>query len=137
MSIVLSIKPKFTNLILDGSKTIEMRTKIGKKFVSGASVIIYSSSPVKAIVATAKIHRIQHLTANEVNQNHLKKIHISREFFTQYMENRKNCYLIEFSDINKLKQPISLAELKKLNFTAPQSFCYTYGDIEELVMSSL
>ena len=74
MNIVLSIKPQFTNLILDGSKTIEMRTKIGKNFINGATIIIYSSTPIKAIVATAKINKIQILKKNEITEEHLKKI---------------------------------------------------------------
>ncbi|MCU7226363.1 ASCH domain-containing protein, partial [Acinetobacter bohemicus] len=65
MSIVLSIKPQFTNLILEGKKTIELRTKIGKKFSNNADLIIYSSSPVKAIVAIAKVHKIQNLRKDQ------------------------------------------------------------------------
>lgn len=82
MSIILSIKPKFTNLILDGSKTIEMRTKIGKKFINGARIIIYSSSPTKAIVAIAKIKKIQRLNKNKVDINLFQKICISQDFLT-------------------------------------------------------
>lgn len=133
MSIVLSIKPQFTNLILDGKKTIEMRTKIGKKFVDGAKVIIYSSSPVKAIVATVKINKIQKLKKNEVTKQHLEQIHISEQFFNDYMKDKESCYLIEIKDINKLKYPIFLSELKSIGFTAPQSFCYANESVQKLV----
>lgn len=137
MSIVLSIKPQFTNLILDGKKTIEMRTRIGKKFINGSRVLIYSSSPCKAIVAIAKIAKIQHLIKYDVNDIHLSEICITREFFDEYMENRSDCYLIELSDILKLKRPISLIELRKVDFTPPQSFCYSSINLESLVASYL
>lgn len=137
MSIVLSIKPQFTNKILDGSKTIEMRTKIGKKFINGSKVIIYSSSPCKAIVAIAKIKKIQHLAKHEINDLHLSKICITREFFDKYMEKRSHCYLMELSEIYKLNSHLPLAELRKLDFTPPQSFCYSSKDLENLVASSL
>ncbi|MND81939.1 ASCH domain protein [compost metagenome] len=133
MSIVLSIKPQFTNLILDGSKTIEMRTKIGKKFINGATILIYSSSPIKAIVATVKIDKIQKLKKNEITKHHLKQIHISEQFFNDYMKDKENCYLIEIKDINKLTVPIFLSELKSLGFTAPQSFCYANECVQKLV----
>ena len=136
MTIILSIKPQFTNLILDGRKTIEMRTKIGKKFIKGAKIIIYSSSPVKAIVAIAKIKEIEHLHKRQVDQKHLKKVCISQDFFDQYMKTRSECYLIELIDIKKIIKPISLVELKKNNFTAPQSFCYASNEIEQLVRDS-
>ncbi|MEQ1120884.1 ASCH domain-containing protein [Acinetobacter seifertii] len=133
MTIILSIKPQFTNLILDGRKTIEMRTKIGKNFINGATILIYSSSPTKAIVAAVKIDRIQKLKKNEVTKQHLKKIHISEQFFNDYMREKENCYLIEIKDINRLKHPISLLELKSLGFTAPQSFCYANESVQKLI----
>lgn len=137
MSIVLSIKPQFTNLILNGQKAIEMRTKIGKEFVSSAKVIIYSSSPIKAIVAIAKIETIQHINKREVTDYHLEKVCISKKNFDEYMQNRENCFLIKLSKVQKLKNPISLAELRKLDFTVPQSFCYASKELISLVNSSL
>lgn len=137
MSIVISIKPQFTNLILDGKKTIEMRTRIGKKFINGSKVLIYSSSPCKAIVATAKIYKIQHLMKYDIKDIHLSKICITREFFDEYMKNRSECYLIEFSEIFKLNTPIPLIELRKVGFTPPQSFCYSSINLESLMDSYL
>lgn len=137
MSIVLSIKPQFTNLILNGQKAIEMRTKIGKEFVSNAKVIIYSSSPIKAIVAIAEIETIQRINKKEVTNNHLEKVCISRIFFDEYMQNREDCFLIKLSKLQKLKNSIPLTELKKLGFTAPQSFCYASKELISLVNSSL
>lgn len=137
MSIVLSIKPQFTNKILDGSKTIEMRTKIGKKFINGSKVIIYSSSPCKAIVGIAKIKEIQHLIKHEISNLHLSKICITREFFDKYMENRSDCYLIELSEICKLNTHLPLTELRKIDFTPPQSFCYSPENLENLMVSYL
>ncbi|WDZ51564.1 ASCH domain-containing protein [Acinetobacter vivianii] len=133
MNIVLSIKPQFTNLILDGSKTIEMRTKIGKNFINGATIIIYSSNPIKAIVATAKINKIQILKKNEITEEHLKKICISEQYFNDYMQEKENCYLIELKHVKKLGTPLHLKDLRKLGFTAPQSFCYAKECVQNLI----
>lgn len=137
MSIILSIKPKFTDLILNGQKTIEMRTKIGKKFTNEQDVVIYSSSPKKAIVAIAKIKKIENLDKYEVEEHHLKKVCISRDFFNEYMKNRDTCYLIELKDLKKLKSPLILDDLRKKGFIAPQSFCYASSEILDFVTSSL
>jgi len=137
MSIILSIKPKFTDLILSGQKTIEMRTKIGKKFTNDENVVIYSSSPKKAIVAIAKIKKIENLDKYEVEDYHLNKVCISRDFFNEYMKNRSTCYLIELKDLKKLKNPLMLNDLRDKGFIAPQSFCYASSEILDLVMSSL
>jgi len=137
MSIILSIKPKFTDLILNGQKTIEMRTKIGKKFMNEQDVVIYSSSPKKAIVAIAKIKQIENLDKYLIEEHHLKKVCISRDFFNEYMKNRDTCYLIELKDLKKLKSPLMLDDLRKEGFIAPQSFCYASSEILDLVNSSL
>lgn len=137
MSIVLSIKPIFTNLILSGQKTIEMRSKIGTKFANDSKIIIYSSTPTKAIAGTAKIKLIQQVRKDFITSNHLHKICISQAFFKEYMQNREYCYLIELKDVKKLTNPIPLSDLKKLNFTAPQSFCYASEDLNLLVNSHL
>lgn len=137
MSIVLSIKPQFTNLILEGKKTVELRTKIGKNFSDNSVLIIYSSSPIKAIVAIAKIHTIHNLKKDKITPDHLDRICISHDFFKGYMQGRESCYFIELKDVKKLINPIPLSDLKKLNFTAPQSFCYASEDLNLLVNSHL
>lgn len=135
MNIVISIKPEFTSLILSGKKTIEMRSKIGKKFTTDANLIIYSSTPNKAIVAVAKIKGIQHVMKNDITPSHLEKVCISTHFFEDYMSSRHSCYLIELKNVQSLKTPIPLSELKVINFTAPQSFCYASYDLISLVNS--
>ena len=137
MKIILIIKPQFTNLIFSGHKTVEMRTKIGKEFVDGADIVIYSSSPVKAIVGLAKIDKIQYLQKKDILDEHLKSVCISKSFFDQYMEKREKCYLIHLRDVKKITHAISLKELKNIGFTAPQSFCYTSKEVIKLIKANL
>jgi len=47
-TILLSIKPKYSKLIFDGSKKFEFRKIIAKKAVD--KIIVYSSSPDKVII---------------------------------------------------------------------------------------
>lgn len=133
MNIVLSIKPQFANLILTGQKTIELRTKIGKHFKNDNNIIIYISSPIKAIFAIAKIDKIQTLKKNEITEEHLKKICISEQYFNDYMQEKENCYLIEIRHVKKLDTPLHLKDLRKLGFTAPQSFCYAKESVQNLI----
>lgn len=125
------------SLILNEEKTIELRKKIGKNFVDGSTIIIYSSSPVKSIVAIAKINKIQRIRSEKITEEHLKKIFISDVYFKEYMINKEVCYLIELKDVKKLKKPIHLQELKEIGFTAPQSFCYASELLQTLVNSKL
>src|SRR6478735_2918636 len=52
-AILLSIKPKFANLIVEGSKLVELRRAIPAQDVG--TIAIYSSSPVQMIVALADV----------------------------------------------------------------------------------
>lgn len=52
-TILLSIKPKYSKLIFDGSKKFEFRKIIAKKEVD--KIIVYSSSPNKMIVGEAYV----------------------------------------------------------------------------------
>ena len=50
MVFLLSIKPKYGYAILDGKKKFELRKCIGKPINTGDLVVMYFSTPVKAIM---------------------------------------------------------------------------------------
>ena len=57
LTILMSIKPYFANRILDGLKKYEFRRKIFY-IPSGSRIIVYASSPVKAIIGEFTAGRI-------------------------------------------------------------------------------
>ena len=59
--VLMSIRPQYASKILDGRKTVELRRKFPEVGAIGATVLIYSSSPVKAIVGTARIKKVAKL----------------------------------------------------------------------------
>jgi len=56
MNVLLSVKPKYTEKILEGEKKYEFRRAIFKK-QNIEKVYIYSSSPVSKIVAAFDIEK--------------------------------------------------------------------------------
>jgi len=54
--VLLSIKPKFAEEILSGVKMFELRT--GSGIESGSRVVMYVSSPVKALVGEFTAGRV-------------------------------------------------------------------------------
>lgn len=123
-SIILSIKPVFTEAILDGRKTIELRKRIGELFVENTKIFIYSSSPVKAIVAEAKISCIKKKAPPDVEMGLLENACVNREYFDEYFKNSSMAYFIFLKEVKKLDIPIPIVELRQLRITPPQSFCY-------------
>src|SRR5690554_6445974 len=63
-TIILSIKPQYFEKILDGTKKYEYRTRIPKNNIY--KIIIYSSYPVKKIIAEVGVLKVLKLTPEEL-----------------------------------------------------------------------
>jgi len=122
MNVLLSIKPKYVNEILSGKKIFEFRKAIFKK-KDISKVFIYSSSPVKKIVASFEIARI----IEDSPQKLWDKCHeyggIPENDFFEYFKNSDTAYAIEISNLDEFSEPIDPYKLKK-SFKPPQSYCY-------------
>lgn len=128
-SIILSIKPYFVEAILDGKKSIELRKRVGELFVENNTIYIYSTSPVKAIVAKAKISHVDKVHPLEIHMDTLIHAHVSRDYFDDYFKKSTQAFLIHLKDIKRLKHPIDIYKLRKLGLTPPQSFCYLENEL--------
>lgn len=51
---LMSIKPRYAAMILNGTKTVELRRKVPRLAI-GSTVLVYASSPVRQIVGTFAI----------------------------------------------------------------------------------
>ena len=136
MPILVSIKPFFTEKIYSGSKTVELRKKIGKKFLLGETIFIYSSSPTQAITGSAIISKVEKIPSGYIDKNLLQKASVDKEFVKEYFKNCEFGYAIHLKEVVNFTNPIKLRELKKYSFTPPQSFLYPTGDLLEILEHS-
>ena len=120
MKILLSIHPIHVNNIINGLKKYEYRTKIPKEKVS--KIIIYSTSPVKRIVAEVEILDILSLKPKNLWKKTKEFSGIKKSFFDFYFKNRNLAFAFELGKIKIFENPKTLDQygLK----VAPQSFCY-------------
>ncbi len=120
MKAILSIKPEFVEKIIKREKIYEFRRKIFKKDVE--SIIIYASSPVKAIVGeiiiddiiNEKIDILWELTKNNAG--------ITKNFFYEYFKNVENGYAIKIKRLNLYENYLSIRDFGILY--PPQSYVY-------------
>jgi type I restriction enzyme S subunit len=122
MDVILSIKPKYVDAILSGEKKYEFRKTIFKN-KNVDHVYIYSSSPVKRIVAIFNVGDIiednpKALWDRCKDQSGINDI----DFFKYFTDNRKG-FAIEIDNLEKLKTPIDPKKIMP-GFVPPQSFCY-------------
>jgi len=122
MNVILSIKPKYANAILNGEKEYEFR-KIIFKEKDVDKVFIYSSSPVKKIVGSFRIDDIISDHPENIWDRCGNSAGIDREDFFDYFKGKENGYAIKLHDIEKIPTPLDPYRSFD-NFTPLQSFCY-------------
>ena len=122
-TILLSIKPEYTNRILEGSKKFEFRRSVAKRKVD--RILIYSTAPEMKVVAMVEVLGVE----KDLPQNLRQKTHanagISRPKFMDYFANRSVAYAYKLGALQKFDKPKTLAEYGIT--AAPQSFVYVEG----------
>lgn len=120
-AVLLSVHPEHIANILSGRKKFEYRKIMPAQSVS--HIVLYSTNPVKMIVAVAEVsHRIAdsltqvwHQTSNESG--------ITHEFFLDYFSESKKAACFALGNVYELSNPIKINELLSCK-VPPQSFCY-------------
>ena len=115
IDVVISIKPKFVDLIKDGQKNYEFRKYIPKKGVD--RLWIYTSSPICTLEYVAEIDNIV------TYPKHIIEEGIGNDDFNNGLKQSKHAYHIKH--LYRLKTPLKLERLRnEFSFTAPQSYFY-------------
>ena len=127
MKILLSIKPKYANLIFDGIKKFEFRKKIPKNR-SIKSVVVYASAPISKVIGEFEIDEFITKDLETLWQETHQFSGISKEFFMEYFKNQKEGNAIKIKSFTRYKDPINLME--GFNTVPPQS--YKYLEIDSL-----
>ena len=118
--ILISINPEHVEKILSGEKRFEFRTKAAKKDVD--SLIIYETTPVKRVVAEAKIIEVLEMAPDKLWEKTREYAGIDRRFFDAYFFGRTTAYAYRLGEIKVYEEPRDLSYFGVK--TAPQSFVY-------------
>ena len=125
MNVLLSIRPKFVEEIKNGNKQFEFRKNLFSKEKRHKikKIYIYSSSPIKKVVA--------HFYVNEIIEDHPYNLWskckdlsgIKKEEFFAYFGQKKRGYAIAIKNLEVYDNPFD-PRLFYPNFKPPQSFSY-------------
>jgi type I restriction enzyme S subunit len=129
MNVLLSIKPQYVDQILEGNKKFEFRKSIFKNR-DIRRVFIYSSAPVKKVVASFEIGQIIEASPQELWAKCHEFAGIPEQDFFDYFNNSEVGYAIEIMNLSELFEPID-PYLSMNNFKAPQSYYYLSLDYFE------
>ncbi len=125
----MSIKPKFAQSIIDGSKLYEYRKCI-PKHTDIDKVYIYVSKPFKAIIGEFSFTKVLCGTPQKIWSQTKDKGGISEEEFFNYFKGRDKAYAIKIGKVIKYFVSVNPNRIIK-GFKAPQNFIYI-DDNEEL-----
>jgi predicted transcriptional regulator len=121
-AVLLSIKPKYSDLILSREKCVEFRRTWAREEVG--LVVVYASSPQQRLVATVRVQEVIHASPSklwEYCRNHGGGL-TKKELF-EYFSGKPKGYAVMLGKVKKMKKPIDPESIME-NFSPPQSFRY-------------
>ncbi len=128
--VVLSIKPAYSAMILEGRKTVELRRRFPMSAPCGAVAYIYATSPTRAMVGAAEIREILKLPIERIWAEFEASMSTDRDSFERYFEGLSEGFVLLFDEVKTFSRPLPLSELhEKFGFRPPQSFLYAKPDL--------
>ena len=117
---LISIKPKYAQAILDGTKTVELRRRI--PFVRrGTTLWIYATRPRSAIVGSAVIDEIIEGSPTEIWDKCMDRTAVTRCEFDEYFVGTERALALVLSNVVRRRE-IGIEKLRELSegFHPPQ-----------------
>lgn len=130
-AILLSIKPRFSDLILAGEKRVEFRRTWAADEIG--LIAIYSSSPIQRIVALVSVDNVVCATPTALWSHCTNRGGaLTRRELLEYFDGKAQGYAVLLGAVRKLKRPLDPRNLFE-EFSAPQSFRYlTIAELKKL-----
>jgi predicted transcriptional regulator len=130
---LVSVRPQYAAKILDGEKTVELRRRFPDSGSVGATVFIYSSSPIRAIVGRAKIKDVQKLSVSEIWKAHSDAACISRKDFYRYFSGVKFGFAIMLAAVKPMTRVTASDLESQFGIVPPQSYRYVAKNFLSLI----
>lgn len=123
--VVLSIRPQYSEKIIQGEKTVELRRRFPLSAPRGTIAYIYCTSPVRAMVGRAEIMNVVKLPVKEIWRQYAKSASIDKAEFDAYFSGLDEGFALQFANAQPLPRQLELSELReRFGFEPPQSFLY-------------
>ena len=124
-AMLLSIRPKYVDKILDGTKRVELR-KCKPRISPGDLVLMYATSPTKALVGAFRVDSVRVYPKEQLWTEVRQCAGVTREEFDAYYSGFPSGVGIFFSDVIMFDSPISLTDVRQQwpGFQPPQGYLY-------------
>ena len=124
-NVLMSIKPKYVEMLLSGKKTVEIRRR-QVRLAPGTRIWIYATSPWSEIVATATVEAVRCATPDQIWNQYAVSVGIERREFDSYSEGRDVISAISLDNVRRLDKPLPFRN-GRCGFHPPQSYAKLRG----------
>lgn len=124
-SLLISVKPEHAKKIFAGYKTVELR-RVRPKISSGDTVLVYVSSPTKALIGAFEVESVIEASPENLWQKVKANAGVNLDEFNSYYVGTEKAYGILIKKAWCFNTPLTLENLKSVwvNFHPPQSYRY-------------
>jgi predicted transcriptional regulator len=124
-ALFLSIRPRFAEMLLDGTKSVELR-RVRPNVAIGSMVLLYASSPDRELVGRAEVANVQVDGLEAIWRRHGGATGLDRSEYNAYFVGTDQAVAISLRRIRRLDEPRPLGELRRrlTDFRPPQSYRY-------------
>ena len=123
-ALLVSIQPKYVDLILSGAKRVELRRRFDAG-AAGCPMLIYATLPVGAVVGWTTVQTVQHLPLEELWSKVGDFAAVNRADFLSYFSGLTHGYGLELGSVERYRSQVSLSELRYIHSVSPpQSYRY-------------
>jgi len=132
----LSIHPRYVEMILAGTKTIELRRQRPRDIV-GDWIAVYATTPVRCLKGIVQVKEVHIAGVQELWREFQSQAGISKKDYEFYFSGIEQAVGIELANPVSFTKPISLCDLRKEwpGFQPPQGFRYLDADQTRFVNS--
>ncbi len=131
-ALLLSLKPRYADLIFGGLKKAELRRR-SLAHMEGRDVFVYVTSPVMVLRGGFRVGMVWTGTPQDVWDRVSEWAGVDKDDFDAYYAGQSIAYALEITDVWEYAEPAGLAKLRGQfdNFTVPQSWRYVTPEEHE------
>ncbi|WP_137104627.1 hypothetical protein [Azospirillum argentinense] len=130
----MSVKPAWTELIISGRKTVELRRRFPKFSNRAITALLYSTGPAMAMVGAVRIKETMVLPPALLWPRVADRACVTEGEYKAYFEGAKDACALFLGAVDILASPFSLAQLRlAADFAPPMSWRWAKPRELELV----
>jgi predicted transcriptional regulator/GNAT superfamily N-acetyltransferase len=122
--VLFSIRPEFGELIMCGSKSIEIRRRFSRSW-KGQRAVFYASEPMGALLGQAEIAAVHEGAPQKIWKRFSPRIGCTREYYETYVQGSDTVFAIELGRVAPLMEPVCSSVLSRYtgrHLQPPQSY---------------